>query len=442
MATRKQIVICGAAGRDFHNFNVVYRDNPAVNVVAFTATQIPGIENRRVPAVVAGDAYPQGIPIWPESELRARCERHNVDEVVFAYSDVSRDHVMSVAAQAFAAGANFSLLGPKQTMLPTSKPAIAVCAVRTGCGKSQVARFISANLGASGSRVAVLRHPMPYGDLAAQTVQRFASLEDLDAAACTLEEREEYEPHVRGGGVVFAGVDYAQILAEAEREADVVLWDGGNNDHPFIQPDYDIVVVDALRPTHLATHFPGDSVLLRADLVIVNKVHAATEQQLATVNSALDEWVPHVPRILAASPVRLEDPQSVVGARVLIIEDGPTITHGGMPHGAGYQAVSSLAVAEIIDPRGFAAPEIANVYEKYPHIGPVLPAMGYSDAQRAALAQTVADADADVVVCGSPIDIQRALGIVTPVVRVYYDYQDTAQPGLMDYVRERLAELT
>jgi len=440
--SRKKIVICGAAGRDFHNFNMVYRDDPAIEVVAFTAAQIPGIENRRVPPTVSGDAYPQGIPIWPEGELRTQCVRNEVDEVVFAYSDVPRDHVMAVAAQAFAAGANFSLLGPGQTMLPTSKPTIAVCAVRTGCGKSQIARFISAKLSAAGRNVAVLRHPMPYGDLAKQTVQRFATLGDLDLADCTLEEREEYEPHVMNGGVVFAGVDYAQILAQAEREADVVLWDGGNNDHPFVQPDYNIVVVDALRPTHLASHFPGDSVLLRADLVIVNKVHAATQRQLATVVAALDDWVPSVPRILAASPVRLDDPEAVKGARVLIIEDGPTITHGGMPHGAGYQALNSLEVGEIVDPRKYAAPDIAMIYEQYPHIGPVLPAMGYSDAQRVALAQTVSNASPDVVVCGSPIDIQRALGLGVPVVRVYYDYQDTAQPGLMDYVRERLADLT
>jgi len=441
VASRTKIVICGAAGRDFHNFNVVFRDDPSVEVVAFTATQIPGIEARRMPAKVAGAHYPAGIPIWPEAELRARCLEHGVDRVVFAYSDVPRDHVMAIAAQALAAGADFGLLGPKETMLPTRKPAIAVCAVRTGCGKSQITRFIASHLSAGGRKVAVLRHPMPYGDLARQTVQRFAVMEDLDRADCTLEEREEYEPHIAGGGIVFAGVDYAKILAAAEAEADVVLWDGGNNDHPFIEPDYNIVVVDALRPDHLMTHFPGDSVLLRADLVVVNKTRAASPEQLAAVQAGLDACVPGVPRLFAASPVRLDDPEAIAGARVLIVEDGPTITHGGMPYGAGYQAVKDLPVAEIVDPRPFAAPAIARVYAQYPHIGPVLPAMGYSQAQREALAQTIAAAGVDVVVCGSPIDVQHVLRLSVPVVRVHYDYEETQQPGLMTYVQARLDEL-
>ncbi len=436
------MVICGAAGRDFHNFNLVYRDDAAVEVVAFTATQIPGIEHRRVPAEIAGPLYPQGIPIWPETELRKRCEANAVNDVVFAYSDVTRTHVMMVAAQAFAAGAGFILLGPDQTMLATSKPTIAVCAVRTGCGKSQVARYLARQLSGQGKRVAVLRHPMPYGVLEKQTVQRFATMADLDTADCTVEEREEYEPHIASGGVVFAGVDYRRILAAAEAEADIVLWDGGNNDHPFIKPDYNIVVVDALRPDHLDTHFPGDSVLLRADLVIINKVRAASRAQLERVQAELDRCVPGVPRVLAASPVTMDDAQRLAGARVLIIEDGPTITHGGMPHGAGYQAVSALDDVEIVDPHGFAVPEIAAVFEDYPHIGPVLPAMGYSAAQRAALAETIARCNVDYVVSGSPIDLSHALALEQPVVRVHYEYEDAAEPGapvLMDYVERHLA---
>ncbi len=439
MAARKKVVICGAAGRDFHNFNLVYRDDPETEVVAFTATQIPGIESRSVPATVAGSAYPDGIPIVPESELHGLCRNEAVDEVVFAYSDVTREHVMSVAAVALAAGASFSLLGPKVTMLPTKRPTIAVCAVRTGCGKSQVARYIARQLSQGGLRIAVLRHPMPYGDLEKQGVQRFASPADLDAAECTLEEREEYEPHIASGGVVFAGVDYAQILAAAEAEADVVLWDGGNNDHPFIEPGLNIVVVDALRPDHLDSHFPGDSVLLRADLIICNKVHAATAEQLELLQAGLDALVPDAPRILAASPVRLADPDGVVGRRVLIVEDGPTITHGGMPHGAGYQAMQSVANADLIDPRTKVSGEIAAVFERYPHIGPVLPAMGYSADQRAALRQAITDCGAEVVVSGSPIDLAHALDLDVPVVRVHYDYADATEPGLMSHVRQFLA---
>ena len=440
---RRKVVICGAAGRDFHNFNVVYRHAADVEVVAFTAAQIPGIEDRRVPAAIAGPLYPQGIPIWPESQLRQRCLEHAVQDVVFAYSDVTRGHVMAIAAEAFAAGAGFVLLGPDETMLPTTKPAIAVCAVRTGCGKSQVARYLAGQLHAQGQTVAVLRHPMPYGDLSKQTVQRFACMADLDAADCTVEEREEYEPHIAHGGIVFAGVDYQQILAAAEAEADFVLWDGGNNDHPFIQPDYNIVVVDALRPDHLDTHFPGDSVLLRADLVVVNKVHAASPRQLQTVQAELDRCVPAVPRVFAASPVRLDDPERLTGASVLIIEDGPTITHGGMPHGAGYQAVKDLPVAEIVDPRPFAVPDIAAVFERYPHIGPVLPAMGYSAEQRRALAATIERAQVDFVVSGSPVDLSHALQLQQPVVRVYYDYQEAGVAGaapLMSYIEQRFAE--
>ncbi len=438
-ARRRKIVICGAAGRDFHNFNVAYRDDPTVEVVAFTATQIPGIEDRRLPQKLAGEHYPDGIPIVPEHELRRLCEQYGINEVVFAYSDVSRDHVMSIAAQALAGGASFSLLGPSATMLDTKRPTIAVCAVRTGCGKSQIARYIARQLTDASYRVAVLRHPMPYGDLAQQAVQRFQTVADLDAADCTLEEREEYEPHIASGGVVFAGVDYKQILHAAEAEADIVLWDGGNNDHPFIEPGYNIVVVDALRPTHLTTHYPGDSVLLRADLIVVNKTQTATQDQLTTLQRQLDDIVPHVPRILAASPVRIDTPERLIGARIMIIEDGPTMTHGGMPHGAGFRAVRDLDVAQIVDPRDFATTAIAQVFAQFPHIGPVLPAMGYSATQRQAMAETIRRSGVDAVVSGSPIDLARALDLEIPVVRVHYEYQDTGKPELMSFVETFLA---
>jgi predicted GTPase len=440
MPQRKKTVICGAAGRDFHNFNVVYRNDPTVEVVAFTAAQIPGIADRRFPESMAGPRYPEGIPIWLESELGPLCVQHGIDEVVFAYSDVTRDHVMSVAAAALAAGANFVLLGPKATMLETHKPTIAVCAVRTGCGKSQIARYIARNLTDTGKSVAVLRHPMPYGDLARQTVQRFQTLADLDEANCTIEEREEYEPHINSGGVVFAGVDYNKILHAAESEADIILWDGGNNDHPFIKPGYNIVVVDALRPTQLTTHYPGDSVLLRADLIVINKVDAASQQQVATLQHELDKVVPHTARVIAASPVRIDTPERLAGARIMIIEDGPTITHGGMPHGAGYQAVQNLNVAQIVDPREFATPEIAQVFAQYPHIGPVLPAMGYSHAQREAMAETIKRSKVDAVVSGSPIDLAHALALDIPVIRAHYDYQDVDKPALMDFVDTYLAD--
>jgi predicted GTPase len=443
MTGRRRVVICGAAGRDFHNFNVLYRDDPGVEVVAFTGTQIPGIEDRRVPPVASGALYPEGIAIRPEVELASLCRELEVDEVVFAYSDVTRDHVMSVAAVALGAGASFALPGPTATMLPTHKPSIAVCAVRTGCGKSQIARHIAGKLSERGVGVAVLRHPMPYGELANQTVQRFASMDDLDAADCTVEEREEYEPHIASGGVVFAGVDYAKILAAAQAEADVILWDGGNNDHPFIAAGLNIVVVDALRPDHLDTHYPGDSVLLRADLVVCNKIGAATSEQLVELEQGLGRLVPGTPRIHAASPVRVDRADELAGKRVVIVEDGPTITHGGMPHGAGFAAVQNLPVAEIIDPRRHAAPGIAAVYEAYPHIGPVLPAMGYSAAQRAELAQTIEQSGADVVVSGSPIDLARALALDVPVARAHYDYQDAGDPGdpgLMHVVDEFLLE--
>ncbi|MGE0624292.1 MAG: cyclic 2,3-diphosphoglycerate synthase [Pseudomonadales bacterium] len=430
----KRLVLLGAAGRDFHDFNVVFRDDPDITVVAFTATQIPGIDRRRYPPELAGSRYPDGIPIVAERELESLIRDQAIDQVVFAYSDVDHAHVMRMASRVLAAGADFTLLGPHTTMLRANVPVIAVCAVRTGCGKSQVARHLSAHLNDRGIATAVIRHPMPYGDLSRQVVQRFASMSDLDAADCTLEEREEYEPHIAAGGVVFAGADYAAVLRAAEQEAALILWDGGNNDFSFIRPDLTLVVVDALRPDQLDTHYPGAAVLRTADLVVVNKLDAATEAQRQTVDATLDRLLPAVERIYADSPVTLDDPEALTGARVLVVEDGPTITHGGMPTGAGYHAVRQLPVAEIVDPRPFASPSLRAVFERYSHIGPVLPAMGYSRAELAALRATVEAAGVDVVVAGTPIDLARALNVSVPVVRARYSYRDHAAPGLASRV--------
>lgn len=440
--TRRRILICGAAGRDFHNFNVAFRDRLDVEVVAFTATQIPGIESRRYPAALAGSAYPDGIPIHPESDLESLCRAHGVDDVIFAYSDVTHDHVMQVASRALAAGADFTLLGPHATQIASTRPVISVCAVRTGCGKSQVARYLAGQLTAKGRRPGVIRHPMPYGRIADQSVQRFASRDDLDAAHCTLEEREEYEPHIEAGGVIFAGVDYERILRTAENEADVILWDGGNNDFCFYRPSVSIVVVDALRPGQLDTHHPGTTVLRMADIVVINKIGAATPaleaEQIRTMNEALDHIVPDVPRVLARSPVTVSDPSQLQGARVLVVEDGPTITHGGMPWGAGWIAATHCG-ATVVDPRAFAAADIRAVYEAFPHIGAVLPAMGYSDAQLVALRQTISAAGVDLVISGTPIDLARDLALDIPVVRARYCYEDAGEPRLMDLVEAALA---
>jgi predicted GTPase len=437
--TPTRVVICGAAGRDFHNFNVAFRNDPATTVVAFTATQIPGIEDRRYPAALAGPAYPDGIPILPEGELDRVCREERIDRVVFAYSDVSHGELMHVASRVLASGADFSLLGPRTTMLASRLPVIAISAVRTGCGKSQTARYLSVRLRTAGQRVAVLRHPMPYGDLLHQAVQRFATLADLSAAHCTIEEREEYEPHVRAGNVVFAGVDYERVLAAAEREADVILWDGGNNDFPFLKPDLHIVVVDALRPDQLDTHHPGEAVLHMADLVLINKVDAAEPAAVAALSARLRTIVGEKPIVAAASPVIIESPDKLARRRVLIVEDGPTITHGGMPHGAGYIAVSKLADVTIVDPRASAAPAIAEIYRRYPHIGPVLPAMGYNDRQLDALRATINGSGADVVLAATPIDLAAIGGIERPVVRARYEYADAGEPRLWPLV-ERFLE--
>ena len=429
--SRKKVVIVGAAGRDFHNFNCVYRGNGDYEVVAFTAAQIPDIAGRRYPAVLAGHLYPEGIPIVDESDLEKLIHQHNVDEVVFAYSDVSHQTVMEIGSRVLAAGANYVLLGARDTMLASSKPVIAVCAVRTGCGKSQTSRFVVEAMRAMGKTVAVIRHPMPYGDLAAQAVQRFATVEDLVSHKCTIEEREEYEPHIESGSVVFAGVDYHAILKAAEAEADVILWDGGNNDLPFYKPDLHITVTDPLRPGHETTFHPGMTNLLMADVIVINKIDSATAEALATVKASIAKWNSTAQIVEAESTVSLERPMDLKGKRVLVVEDGPTLTHGGMPIGAGF-VLAQRAGAILVDPTVHAVGSILATYEKYPHCKQILPAMGYGDRQIAELAQTIQLTPADVVLVGTPIDLGRLIQGDKPMVRVRYDLKPVAGPSLAD----------
>ncbi|WP_020562713.1 cyclic 2,3-diphosphoglycerate synthase [Methylosarcina fibrata] len=435
---RIKVVIMGAAGRDFHNFNVVYRDDPSTEVVAFTAAQIPDIAGRRYPPLLAGPHYPGGIPIADEADLAALCRTHAVDRVIFSYSDVAHEQVMHKASLVLANGADFMLLGPNRTMLRARVPVIACCAVRTGCGKSQTTRWLSRRLKACGLKVAVIRHPMPYGDLEKQAVQRFADRSDLDRADCTIEEREEYEPHLAAGNVVFAGVDYAKIVALAEQEADVILWDGGNNDFSFIRPDLHIVLVDPLRPGNETSHHPGEAVLRMADVVLIGKVNSAAEADVQKVADNVRAIVPQAPVIRGASIVQLSRPERVRGKRALVVEDGPTLTHGGMPYGAGYVAAVEARAAEIVDPRNYAAPEISEIYRQYSHIGKVLPAVGYHPKQLLDLQQTLQAADADVVVTATPCDLAALIDIGKPVVRAAYEYAETTEPGLGELVESFL----
>jgi predicted GTPase len=437
-ATR--VVIMGAAGRDFHNFNVVYRDDPTTEVVAFTAAQIPKIAGRRYPAALAGARYPNGIPIFEESELRTLCLDERVDQVVFAYSDVSHADVMRQASISLSAGADFLLLGPNRTMLPAAVPVIATCAVRTGCGKSQVTRWLSRLLKDRGLRVAIIRHPMPYGDLERQAVQRFAAPADLDAAECTVEEREEYERHIAIGNVVFAGVDYAEIVARAAAEADVILWDGGNNDFPFVAPDLHIVLVDPLRPGSETTHHPGEAVLRMADIILVAKVNSAPESNVERVTENARRLNPRAPIVCGASPVELDRPDAVRGKRVLVVEDGPTITHGGMAYGAGFVATQRADAAEIVDPRNEARADIAAAYRRYPHIGAVLPALGYDREQLDALEETINAVAADLVVIATPCNLADLIDIDKPVVRARYEFAEAGEPTLGAYVEDFLRE--
>jgi predicted GTPase len=435
---RKRVVIMGAGGRDFHNFNIVFRDDPAVCVVAFTAAQIPGIAGRIYPPGLAGPLYPSGIPIVDESELESLCRRETVDTVVFAYSDVSHETVMHAASRVLALGPDFILLGPSRTMLAASRPVIAVTAIRTGCGKSQTTRFLASLLRDRDLKTAILRHPMPYGNLARQRLQRFQTLQDLDDADCTSEEREEYEPHIAAGGIVFAGVDTEAVLEAAEKEADVILWDGGNNDFSFVQPDLHIVVADALRPRQALHYHPGEAVLRTADIVVVNKTDAASEAATRAVVDEIRSVNSKAPIVRARSPISVDDPSAIRGRRVLVVEDGPTITHGGAPHGAGYVAATLLGAAEIIDPRLSAPPELLELYRKNPHIGPVLPDMGYGESDRRLVKETIDRSAADVVLVAAPLDLKGLLGLERPVVRVRYDYADDGEPRLATLVIEFL----
>ena len=421
MADKKKVIIMGAAGRDFHNFNVYYRENKNYEVVAFTATQIPDIAGRKYPPELSGKLYPNGIPIYPEDDLIKLIKENDIDEVVFAYSDVPYPYVMEKSAMVNAAGADFILLGPKSTMVKSTKPVIAVCAVRTGCGKSQVSREIFEILGKKGLKVASIRHPMPYDkDLTTQICQRFASYEDLDKYNCTIEEREEYEPYIDMGGVIFAGVDYEKILREAEKEADVIIWDGGNNDFSFYEPDLLITIADPHRAGHEIAYYPGEMNVRAADIVIINKVNTADKVDIETVRKNVKKINPSAQIIDGISSVTVDDGDRITGKRVLVIEDGPTVTHGGMRYGAGTVAANDNNAGEIIDPRSFAVGSITETFNKYNHLTSVLPAMGYGDKQTKELEETINNTDCDIVVSGTPIDLNRVLKSSKPIVRVRY----------------------
>src|SRR6187401_1823474 len=434
----RKVLIAGAAGRDFHNFNVAFRGRDDVRVVAFTATQIPDIEGRVYPAELAGEGYPDGIPIRAEDELAEIVRSEEIDDVVFAYSDVTHEHVMHIGSIAMAAGADFRLMGPRSTELRASKPVVAICAVRTGSGKSQTTRHVASMLRADGKRVAVLRHPMPYGDLTKQAVQRFARYEDLDAADCTIEEREEYEPHLAEGNLVFAGIDYAAILEAAEQEADVIVWDGGNNDTPFIKPDVHIVVVDPHRPGHELRYHPGETNLRMAHVCVVNKVDSAPQEGIDAVLDSIRANNPGAKIVLAASPFVVEgDAGEIAGKRVLAIEDGPTLTHGEMTYGAAVLAAKEGGASELVDPRPFAVGSIKDTFAKYPHVTQLLPAMGYGRKQMEELAETIKRSKPDLVLIGTPIDLRRVIELDKPALRVTYSLQEIGEPTIAQLLAER-----
>jgi len=430
----------GAAGRDFHNFNVFFRDNPDYEVVAFTATQIPDIEGRTYPAELAGKLYPKGIPIHAETDLLKLVREQKVDQVIFAYSDVPHTYLMHKASAVMAAGADFRLMGTKSTQLKSSKPVVSVCAVRTGSGKSQTTRKVSLILRDLGFKVAAIRHPMPYGNLVKQTVQRYADYSDLDKHECTIEEREEYEPHLDNGIIVYAGVDYEKIIRQAEQEVDIVLWDGGNNDFSFYVPDLQIVVADPHRPGHETSYHPGEMNVNSADVFVINKVDTANAEDVIKVRENLRRINPGATVIEAASPLFVDDPAAIYGKRVLVIEDGPTLTHGEMAYGAGYVAARRFGAAEIVDPRPFAVKSIKATYEKYPRTGPILPAMGYGEAQTRDLEATINNSDVDMVIIGTPIDLNRVLKINKPAQRVRYELQEIGQPTLSDILRAKFGK--
>jgi len=433
-------LIMGAAGRDFHNFNVFFRDNKDYKVVAFTATQIPDIEGRTYPAQLAGKLYPKGIPIYAETDLLELIKEFEVDQVIFAYSDVPHEYVMHKASLVLAAGADFRLMGEKATQIKSSKPVVSVCAVRTGSGKSQTTRRVSLILRGMGYKVAAIRHPMPYGNLIRQEVQRFADYDDLDEYECTIEEREEYEPHIDNGVIVYAGVDYEKILRQAEKEVDIILWDGGNNDFPFYVSDLQIVVADPHRPGHEVSYHPGETNARSADVFVINKVDTADAENVIKVRENLRLLNPKATVIEAASPLFVDDPDAIRGKRVLVIEDGPTLTHGEMAYGAGYVAARRFGAAEIVDPRPFAVNSIKATYEKYPKTGPILPAMGYGAAQTKDLEATINASDVDMVIIGTPIDLTRIIKINKPAQRVRYELQEIGQPTLEDVLMKKFGK--
>lgn len=438
--SRIRTLIMGAAGRDFHNFNVAFRDNDQYDVVAFTATQIPDIEGRTYPAELAGKLYPAGIPIYAESELQKLIKEKDVQQVVFAYSDVPHEYVMHKASLVLAAGADFRLMGSRETQVKSTKPVISICAVRTGSGKSQTTRRVAKNLIDMGYKVAAIRHPMPYGDLVKQAVQRFADYPDLDKHECTIEEREEYEPHIDAGVIVYAGVDYEAILRQAEKEVDIVLWDGGNNDFPFYVPDLQIVVADPHRPGHEIAYHPGEMNARAADVIVLNKVDTANAKDILTVRENLRAVNPKALVIEGASPLFVDDPAAIQGKRVLVIEDGPTLTHGEMAYGAGWMAARRFGAAEIVDPHPYAVGSIKTTYEKYPKTGNVLPAMGYGEAQTRDLEKTINAMDVDLVIIGTPIDLNRVVKINKPSQRVRYELQEIGRPTLEDVLKARFAK--
>ena len=435
---KRRILIMGAAGRDFHNFNTLYRENDSVEIVAFTATQIPDIAGRKYPAVLAGDLYPDGIPIHDESELEDLIVNKDVEEVLFSYSDVSHQYVMEKAQIVNSLGAHFTIVGADPTMVKSKKPLISICATRTGCGKSQTTRRVAELLIKAGKKVVAIRHPMPYGDLAKQAVQRFASLEDLKTHECTIEEMEEYEPHIVAGVIIYAGVDYEAILREAEKEADVILWDGGNNDLPFYKPDLAITVVDPHRAGHELEYYPGFTNLLMADVIVINKIDTADLCGVEEVRENIAEWNPEAMVVDAASPLTVSDPSLIKGKKVLCIEDGPTLTHGGMKYGAAVMAALKFGAADLVDPRPWATGKLARTFERYPEVGQLLPAMGYGDEQIKDLEKTVAKVECDAVVIGTPIDLQRIINIPQPSVRVSYDLAEIGKPDLKDALADYL----
>ncbi len=434
----KRVIIMGAAGRDFHNFNTYFRNNPNYRVVAFTAAQIPDIEGRLYPPSLAGKLYPEGIPIHGEEELPELIKKHDVDQVVFAYSDVSHEYVMNKASLALACGADFRLMGPKTTMLKSKCKVVAVTAVRTGCGKSQTTRYIADILTKAGKKVAIIRHPMPYGNLEEQIAMRFATYEDLDRYNCTIEEREEFEPHIDNGMVVYAGVDYELILRQAEQEADIILWDGGNNDIPFYYSDVHIVVLDPHRAGHETRYYPGETNLHMADIAVINKVDSADPDKVKQVEEAIKINNPRAKIILANSPITTDQPELIKGKKVLVVEDGPTLTHGGMAYGAGVIAAKNLGAGELLDPRPYAVGSIKDTFSKYTHLSALLPAMGYGKSQIEELEETINNSPAEVVVIGTPIDLRRVMNLKKPAVRVKYELEEVGTPQLKELLKELL----